>query len=144
MKLEMYEIRSELSNMFANILPPLKATAEKMVEEETGKRLIALCDQVDSLLFDLHRLLPREVEVVESAVKEMLGLTEEDEIETGLEQLIKDIQGTNEAVNSKEGRPIGIKDPFANKVWHRNGCQLKLLTGGKKEEGGPFNKDKGV
>ena len=114
MKLEMYEIRSELSNMFANILPPSKATAEKMVEEETGKRLIALCDQVDSLLFDLHRLLPREVEVVESVI------------------------------NSKEDRSIGIKDPLANKVWHRNGHQLKLITGGKKEEGGPFNKNKGV
>jgi hypothetical protein len=106
MKLEMYVVRSELSNVFANVLPPLKRAAEKMVEEETGKKLAALCDQVDSLLFNLHKLLPREVEIVESVAE-------------------------NE------------KDTPSNKVWHRNGHQLKLINGGKEDEG-PFTKGKGV
>lgn len=133
MKLELYDVRSKLSDMFANILPPLKATAENMVEEEIGKRIISLCDQADSLLFDLHKLLPREVEVLEGTVEKMLGLTEEDEILTGFEQLVKDIQDTDEAINGKKDVSFGGKDPFNNKVWHRNGRQLKLINGRKKE-----------
>ena len=104
MKLEMYVVRSELSNMFANVLPPLKRAAEKMVEEEAGKKLVALCDQADSLLFNLHKLLPREVEIID-------------------------------VIEDKE-------DASVDKVWHRNGRQLKLINGGKEDEG-PFAKDKG-
>jgi len=141
MKLEMYDVRAALSEMFVNILPPLKETAEYMVDTDTAQKILYYCSEIDTLTSRLHRLLPREVEVPEGTVEKMLGL-EEDEIETGLEALIKNIQDTDEAINGKDGHPIGIKDPFANKVWHRNGRQLKLITGGKKEAG-PF-KDKGV
>lgn len=141
MKLEMYDIRAALSEMFVNILPPLKETSAYMVDTHTATKIAVLCAQLDPLLARLHRILPREVEVPEGTVEKMLGL-EEDEVETEFEALVRDIQETDNAINNKEGCPIGIKDPFANKVWHRNGRQLKLIAGGKREEG-PF-KDKGV
>jgi len=143
MKLEMYDIRAALSEMFVHILPPLKETSTYMVDAPMADAISTLCDQLDPLLAQLHRLLPREVEVVEDAVEKMLGL-EEGEMETGLERLIKDIQNMSDDLTGKEPVEPGSKLNLEKKVWTRdNGAQLKLIAGGKKEEG-PFNKDKGV
>jgi hypothetical protein len=142
MKLEMYDVRAALSEMFVNILPPLKEAAEYMMDTHTADKIMVLCERLDPLLARLHRILPREVEVPEGTVEKMLGL-EEDEMETSFEKLIKDIQETDDAINGKktESGPRCVFNS-KDKAWHRNGRQLKLIVGGKEEEG-PF-KDKGV
>lgn len=141
MILEMYEVREKLSDLFANVLPPLVQTAEHMTDGELAQTVIYYCKEIDALTSRLHRVLPREVEVRDEALKVMLGVGE-DEVETGLERLIRDIQETDKALNGKGRAPVGSKDPF-QKVWTRdNGARLQLIAGGKKDEG-PF-KRKGV
>lgn len=141
MILEMYDVREKLSDLFVNVLPPLVKTAEYMKDEAVAQAILYYCKEIDSLLSKLHRILPREVEVQDVALKAMLGV-EEDEIETSLEKLIRDIQNTDGAINNKEESPVESKDPFKRIRTLDNGMQLKLITGGK-QEAGPF-KDKGV
>ena len=130
MKLEMYDIRDKVSDIFVHILPPLKQTAELMVDKEIGSKLLYLCEQADKIMFALHRALPREVEVLDNALVEMLGLKEDEmEVETDVNSMLTDVL-------KQMCDTLGTRDDA------RNGRQLRLINGNKREKG-QFAKDKG-
>lgn len=136
MKLEMYDIRDKVSDIFVHILPPLKQTAELMVDKEIGSKLLYLCEQADKIMFALHRALPREVEVLDNALVEMLGLKEDEmEVETDVNSMLTDVL-------KQMCDTLGTRDDANKNVWHRNGRQLRLINGNKREKG-QFAKDKG-
>lgn len=132
MKLELYEIRAKLSDMFANVLPPLIITAKHMKDKDKAEEIIKYCKKIDSLTSSLHRLLPREVEADDKVIHALTGASNEDIDPLSLEDLIKNLD--NEI--SKAGEALILAGVKENKsTWKRdNGAKLHVIDGGKKDE----------